>query len=624
MSLDDDLERARRERIERGRERELGECAAGADPSVDFTTNDYLGLARSPTLVEAARAALAEHGAGGRASRLLAGGSPVEVALEERAARWLACEAALFFPSGYQANLGVLTTLAGPGDAILSDAANHASIVDGARLSRALVRVFEHADPAALQRLLEQPAVRAARRRIVVCESIYSMDGDRAPLERLHALCRAHDAWLVVDEAHAVGLLGPRRAGLVAGLPDARRVAARIVTGGKALGAGGAIVGGSRALVGELVNRARSFVFTTASSPAVPAAFRAAIDAVDPPAGEAGASARAERALRNARRLAAALELPEPAAAIVPFVVGDERGALAVAEATRAAGFFVRAVRPPTVPAGTSRLRLTVHADHSTETLDALVATLRSRASAPNEDRRADAPRARPLFVTGTDTGIGKTVVSALLLAAAARRGPAGYWKPVQTGSDSDTAEVARLAGRAPGELPEPAYAFPLPASPHEAARAAGSSVDVEHLRAVYRERLGDRTGTLVCELAGGLLVPLTDDVTQLDWLARDRPELVLVARSGLGTLNHTLLSLEALAARHLRPRALFLVGDPHPSNRATLARASGLPIFEVPRFDDLEAGLAGWLDEHDLTDLFPATTPNAEERTPIGNETPS
>ena len=602
MNLDDQLERSRRERIERGRERELRD-PTDIDRSRDFTTNDYLGLARSRELIEAGCAALAEYGAGGRASRLLDGGSPLERRLEERAAVWLGCEAALFFASGYQANLGVLSTLAGPGDAILSDALNHASIIDGARLSRALVRVFEHADLRALEGLLTAPEIQAARRRIVVVESVYSMDGDIAPLEALLACCERNDAWLVVDEAHAVGLLGTRRAGLTAAFGNHERIVARIATGGKALGAGGALVGCSAALKDELVNRARSFIFTTASTPALPAMFLAAVEAVD---GSAAVD-RCARALANARRLAATLELPTPAAAIVPLVVGDETRALEAAEAARAAGFRVRAVRPPTVPNGTSRLRLTCHSDHDESDLDELADVLRpwvDSNSTPVPIQRA----ARPLFVTGTDTGIGKTVVSALLVRAGRRLGTASYWKPVQTGDDSDTSEVTRLCALQEA-LPEPAYHFPLPASPHEAAQAVNATIDVAELRARYRKRLANRGGTVVCELAGGLLVPLTDEFTQLDWLALERPPLVLVARSGLGTLNHTLLSLEALRARHLRPRALFLVGEPHVSNRATLARLSAVAVYEVPPFENLADDpceeLDRWLDAHDLRELF-------------------
>src|SRR5262245_32659218 len=222
------------------------ECA----PSrlVDFASNDYLGLARDPRVVEAARAALAVHGAGGRASRLLGGGSPLHVACERAAAEWLGAEAALLFPSGWQANAGLVSALAGRGDAVFSDRLNHASLVDAARLSRARVFVHAHLDLEELERQLASAA--GARRRLVLTEGVFSMDGDRAPLAELHALCARHDAHLVVDEAHAAGLLGPEGAGAWAAARVAAegeaRLAARVVTGGKALGVAGAFVAGSR------------------------------------------------------------------------------------------------------------------------------------------------------------------------------------------------------------------------------------------------------------------------------------------------------------------------------------------------------------------------------------------
>ena len=593
------------ERLEAAGLRRRLSSVACTDPRADFATSDVLGLARRAGVVEASRAALAEYGAGGRASRLLGGGSPVDTALEEEAAAWLGVEATLLFPSGYQANLGVLGTLVGPGDAVLSDELNHASLIDGARLSRALVVPYRHLDLEALRRALTTISVRGARRRLVVTESVFSMDGDLAPLADLADLCAEHDAWLIVDEAHAGGLLGPRGSGA---WPDAgagprgrERLAARIVTGGKALGATGALVAGSGALVELLVNRARSFVFTTAPGPSVPAALRAAIRIV-----REEADLR-ERARAAAGRLARTLGLPPPAAVIVPLIIGDERDAMAAAEAARRAGFDVRAVRPPTVPRGTARLRLVARAAHREEDIDRLARVLRPHL--PEVPPRPLAPHSarRPLFVCGTDTGVGKTVVAALLLNAARRLGSGSYWKPVETGTDDDTAVVSRLAGVPAGELPAPAYRFPLPASPHAAAAAAGASIDPEELRSTLRSCGAEAApGRLVVELAGGLLVPLTERYTQLDWLARERPDLVLVARSGVGTLNHTLLSLEALRSRQLEPRALLLVGPPHSSNRATLERLAGVPrLLEVPTFAPLApAGIQRWLDENDLAEL--------------------
>ena len=206
----------------------------------------------------------------------------------------------------------------------------------------------------------------------------------------------------------------------------------------------------------------------------------------------------------------------------------------------------------------------------------------------------------RPIFVVGTDTDIGKTVVSAVLLRALARRTTPTYWKPVQTGEDSDTQTVRGLTRDCGAVLAEPLYSFPLPASPHEAAAAAESEIATGALEKELAAKLeGTQEGELLGELAGGLLVPYDDEHTQLDWLAARRPRIVLVARSGLGTLNHTLLSLQALTSKGLSAEALFLVGEPHPSNRETLARMTGVPhIFELPILDPLTAAtLDQWID---------------------------
>jgi 8-amino-7-oxononanoate synthase len=576
--------------------RELGEPRPGA---ADFTTNDYLGLARHPAVVDRARRALEEWGAGGRASRLLGGGSPGDAAVERAAAGWLGAEAALLFPSGYHANLGLLGALAGPGDRILSDELDHASLVDGARLSRAELSIFRHRDLEHLERLLAAPS--PARRTLVVTESVFSMDGDRAPLDELARLCARHGAELVFDEAHAAGVVGPEGAGGWAEASDrgsgrgqsAPGPVARVVTGGKALGCAGALVVGSARLRELLVNRARSFAFSTAAPPAVAGGLTAAI------ALARAASAERARCRELARRLAAALGLPPPAAAIVPIVIGDAERAVSAAAELAERGLCVRAVRPPTVPPGTSRLRVVCHAFNTDEELERLIAALEP---IPRLERAPAAPiPARALFVAGTDTEIGKTVVAALLARAAARAGSARYWKPVQTGAASDSQVVERLAGV---RAHEPGYHFALEASPHAAARAEGQTIALARLDELLdRHARTASGGVLVVELAGGLLVPLDDELTQLDWLARRRPPLVLVARSGLGTLNHTLLSLEALRHRHLEPRALFLVGPSHASNRATLAARAGIArIFEVPRFATLDpAALDAWLDEHDL-----------------------
>ncbi|MBM3990833.1 MAG: aminotransferase class I/II-fold pyridoxal phosphate-dependent enzyme, partial [Planctomycetes bacterium] len=461
---------AREQRAARGLTREVVEPHTGG---ADFTSNDYLSLARDPALIEAARAAL-EHGAGGRASRLLGGGSPLDREVERAAAEWLDADDALLFPSGYHANLGLFGALIRPGDVVLSDELNHASLIDGLRLARARVVIYRHADPEDLERKLG--ALGRGGAALVATESVFSMDGDLAPLLAIAAVCARFDASLIVDEAHAIGLLGPHGAGAWAALGEERArdpvLAARVLTGGKALGASGALVVCGAEVRAALVDRARSFAFTTAAPPSVVGALRAGIERAR------SAHARRERALALARRLASQLDLPAPAGAIVPFVVCGAEAALTAARELRVRGLDVRAVRPPTVPEGSSRLRLVCHASNSDAELEALIVSLRAL-TLPRTSTSPFRARAQALVVAGTDTSVGKTIVAALLARAATRQGRAGYFKPVQTGTESDTEVVGRLAGAAL-RLAEPAHAFPLPASPHEAALAAGASVDVE------------------------------------------------------------------------------------------------------------------------------------------------
>ena len=294
----------------------------------------------------------------------------------------------------------------------------------------------------------------------------------------------------------------------------------------------------------------------------------------------------------------------------MPFPAGSPERALELARRLEARGLYVPAVRPPTVPPGGSRLHIVCHAFNRASELDELARALEGmHTSVPPEPVR-DAP-GTALFVVGTDTGVGKTVVSALLLRAARELGRAAYWKPVQTGTENDSAAVLALSGAAAHECLPNAFHFPLPASPHEAAAAAGQTIEPRRISEGLRGLLRTLSGTrLVVELAGGLLVPYRSEpelVTQADWLSEAGAGLVLVARAGLGTLNHTLLTLEALRARHLEPRALFLVGAEHEANRRTLARVAGVPrIFQLPSFEPLDAdALERWLAAHDLAELF-------------------
>ena len=569
---------------------------------VDFCSNDYLGLARDPRLCDAAGAAARDWGAGSGAARLLGGHLPPHAALEATAASWLGVEATLLFPSGWQANVGLVSTLGEAGDVLLCDAGNHASLIDGSRLSHAQVEVFDHLDAGSLADALERH--RGARRRYVVTESVYSMDGALAPLDAYAALAAQHDAWLIVDEAHAAGVHGPEGRGRAASLGDGSRLLARVITGGKALGAAGALVAGSRALIDLLINRSRAFVFTTAVAPAVVAALQTAIELM-PELHE-----RRQAAHRRATRLRDVLQATDARVSgdgpIVYITLGTEEAAVALAEEVRASGLHLRAVRPPTVPRGRSGVRIVCHADHSVEEVDRLAAALRAGLARVQVVAATKSTRARGLVVLGTDTDVGKTVVSALLVRAlrTAQR-PAAYWKPLQTGTVSDSETVEALTGEP--VLAAPLVELPLPASLDQAAAAAGRELDGSAVLAGIRAGLAAAPDqTVILEMAGGLLVPLNDYQDQSDLVSQLGLPCVLVARSGLGTLNHTRLTMEALRRRHIRVRALVLVGEPHRANLETLRKwLPGTRIHEVPLFDSLStASLDTWLAEHPLTEV--------------------
>jgi adenosylmethionine-8-amino-7-oxononanoate aminotransferase len=337
-----------------------------------LASNNYLGLATHPEVRAAAAAATARYGAGSGASRLVAGDMALHHALERDLAHFKGTEAALLFTSGYHANIGILPVLVERGDVIFSDALNHASIVDGCRLSRARVQIYPHRDVAALERMLA--AGPTTGRRLIVTDSVFSMDGDAAPLAALVELAGRHDAWLMVDEAHATGVLGPTGAGLVEALGLTADIPIHMGTLGKALGGFGAYAAGSRALIDLLINRARSFIYTTAPPPATVAAARAGLSIVArEPERRARLRARADQLRAGLRALGFRVAGDTH---IVPLLVGDNAAAVALAEAAFARGIFVRAIRPPTVPAGTARLRLTPMATHSEEQIEHALAML--------------------------------------------------------------------------------------------------------------------------------------------------------------------------------------------------------------------------------------------------------
>ena len=337
-----------------------------AEPLINLSSNDYLGLAGHPDVTRAAAEAARALGAGAGASRLITGALAIHADLESALARLMDAPRALLFGSGYLANTGVIPALMdGEQDIIYSDALNHASIVDGCRLSRARVRTFRHRDAAHLARLLAGDAGRDGRR-LIVTEGVFSMDGDEAPLAEICGLAREHGAWVMLDEAHAFGLLGPGGGGLARELGLEDEVQVRVGTLGKAAGSYGAFVAGTATLRHYLVNRARSFIYSTALPPPAAAASLRALEIIS---GEEGERLRADLT-GAARQLRAGLtdqgwRVPGGRAAIIPIMVGDPDGAMDLAARMRQEGVLARAMRYPTVGRGQDRLRLVVSAAHA-------------------------------------------------------------------------------------------------------------------------------------------------------------------------------------------------------------------------------------------------------------------
>ncbi len=352
----------------------------GGRSLVSFSSNDYLGLAADPALVKAAIVGLSEHGLGAGSSRLVVGDTSAHRSLERKLADFKSAEAALLFNSGYAANVGTLQALCGEGDVIFSDALNHASLVDGCRLSRAKVMVYPHNDLEQLERSLSGVS---GRRRLVCTESVFSMDGDCAPLTELVAICRRYGAALLVDEAHATGVHGPTGAGLCEALGLESQVDVRVGTLGKALGAFGAFVVSSAEVRELLVNRARSLVFSTALPPSLCTAAKAAIERV-----EADPELRT-KLWRNIGRFSDGLQRCGVSAAasspIFPLVLGTAERAFQASQELRTLGFLVKPIRPPTVPEGTSRLRFSLSAAHSFEQLDQVLEAIDSLGLARSE-----------------------------------------------------------------------------------------------------------------------------------------------------------------------------------------------------------------------------------------------
>lgn len=340
---------------------------------VAFCSNDYLGLATHPEVIAAFQKAAAVYGVGSGASHLVNGHSTEHHALEEELAAFCGRQRALLFSTGYMANMGVISALVGRGDAVFEDRLNHASLLDGGLLSGARFQRFAHNDVAQLSARLERTE---AQRKLVVVDGVFSMDGDLAPLDQLAKSCEAQQAWLMVDDAHGFGCLGERGAGVVEhfglGVNDAPVLMATL---GKAMGTAGAFVAGSETLIETLIQFSRPYIYTTAMPPAVAAATRASLKLLQT---ESWRREHLNALIKHFRTTAGrfGLKLEPSMTAIQPVILGDEARALAASAALEARGFLVIAIRPPTVPSGSSRLRITLSSAHTFEQVDALLAAL--------------------------------------------------------------------------------------------------------------------------------------------------------------------------------------------------------------------------------------------------------
>jgi glycine C-acetyltransferase/8-amino-7-oxononanoate synthase len=334
-------------------------------------SNNYLGLANHPQVIEAARDATAQFGAGSGSSRLISGSMSCHWQLEEGLAAFKSSERALLFNSGYAANIGILQGLLEEGDLIFSDALNHASIIDGCRLSKARTIVYPHDDIAALDALMAQESPRRQGRWLIVTDGVFSMDGDLAPLPELVQLKKHYDALLMVDDAHGTGVLGAGGRGSGEYLGCLEQIDLHMGTLGKALGGAGAYLAGPAAAIELLINRARSFIFSTSLPPGVPAAALAALKIVD---SDEGAHLRQSLAANRLRFVTAlrrgGLTVAEHPSPIVPIITGDPEPTMAASDKLLAEGYFVQGIRPPTVPAGSCRLRATLMANHQPADLE--------------------------------------------------------------------------------------------------------------------------------------------------------------------------------------------------------------------------------------------------------------
>ena len=365
-----EAQRLRRRLVETDRHGEVAVRRNGRE-LVSFCCNDYLNLSHHPRVIAAALAATERYGTGSGASRLVTGNHPLFAVLEARLARLKQAEDCVIFGSGYLANLGIVPALVGPGDLVLADELSHSCLLAGTRLSGAEAHIFRHNDLAHLEELLAVHRA-GARHCLILTDGVFSMDGDLAPVHEMAALAKAHDAWLMTDDAHGIGVLGEGRGSSFIGGAKAD-VPLQMGTLSKAIGSYGGYLCASRPVVDFIRTRARTLIYSTGLPPASVAAAIAALDVIEEEPDYAALP------VKKARAFTSALGLPEAESPIVPIVIGDEKATLDASALLEAEGFLVTAIRPPTVPAGTARLRFTFTAAHRDEDIARLAALVRAR-----------------------------------------------------------------------------------------------------------------------------------------------------------------------------------------------------------------------------------------------------
>ncbi|WP_417397484.1 8-amino-7-oxononanoate synthase [Gimesia chilikensis] len=362
-----------------------GRCLLDGQTLINFSSNDYLDLAQDPRLVSAASVALSELGVGARASALVSGRTSWHVRLEEQLAKFEGAEAALLFPSGYAANLGVISAVAQEADTIFCDRLNHASLIDGCRLSGARFRVYRHDQLEKLKRELAKPT--GAGKKFIVTDSVFSMDGLSAPLRDLCDLAEEFGASLIIDEAHGTGVYGCKGRGLAEELGVEDRVAIRIGTLSKAVGCLGGFVSGSETLINWLWNRVRTQIYSTALPPSICAAACAALEVIQTESMRRDRLHELSRYLRSGLKERSRLTVPASTGPIIPVILSDPALTMQVARDLQSDGFLVGAIRPPTVPQGTSRLRISLTCAHQREDLERFLKALDGSLARNGESR---------------------------------------------------------------------------------------------------------------------------------------------------------------------------------------------------------------------------------------------